>query len=96
VKPIVSEEIAHKIWDVLVEHCGARDDNWERDSFVLSVMKSWTEYRFCGSFGFGGKVWHNAGQFYVNYYREDETPEREAAKDAANLELARIYEEAFA
>lgn len=102
----ISEEIARKIWDVLVEHCGVRRPeegskelafDLYRDSFVRYATEgNWTEFRFCGNFGFGGKVWHNAGRFYVSFYSEDKTPEREAAKTAATLELTMIYEEAFA
>ena len=85
---------AEAIWDVLVEFCGARDDNIDRDSFIhCATDGNWTEWRFQGSLGFGGKVWNNAGKFYVTCYREDETPKRTAAIEAANEALADILRE---
>ena len=88
----VDEYTAEAIWDVLVEFCGAGE--FDRESFVICATDgNWTEWRFQGSLGFGGKVWNNAGRFYVNLYREDETPERIAARDKANEELEKILEE---
>ena len=67
-RPPVSEEIANKIWSVLIEHCGVRrpepgstEARYDSYSFVHDAMEgSWVEYRFGGAIGFGGKVWHNA------------------------------------
>ena len=92
----VDEITAECIWDVLVEHCGAHNDEegWNMLSFIQAATDGrWSQWRFQGTLGFGGKVWNNDGRFYVNYYREDETSEREAAQKAANVELAKIYEE---
>lgn len=37
--------------------------------------KCW-EYRFIGTLGFGGKLYHTLSKgFYVSCYREDESPE---------------------
>lgn len=87
----VEAESARRIWAVLVEECGADDDERHREDFVrCAVHVTWIEYRFCGSLGFGGKVWNNHG-FYVSCYGEDNTPEREAAIRRANDRLAAIY-----
>ena len=102
-RPPVSEEIANKIWSVLIEHCGVRrpepgstEARYDSYSFVHDAMEgSWVEYRFGGAIGFGGKVWHNAGKFYVSCYREEETPAVNAMIEAANKALAEIYTEAF-
>lgn len=68
-----------RIWDTLVKHAGAHEDG--RDGFLACAAEYGRErkleYRFCGSLGFGGKVWLNNGPYpYVNFYKEDETPER--------------------
>jgi len=90
----VPKEIASKIWDILVEHTGLRDDQWDRASFIYHAEGGeWTEYRFQGNLGFGGKVWNNADRWYVTCYREDESPERQEAIEGANAALARLREE---
>lgn len=95
-KAVIDKYVADCIWDVLVEFCGASDNEFDRFSFVNhACTNEWTEYRFGGVFSSGGKVWNNAGMFYVSYYREDETKERRAAMDKANLVLTEIHEEVF-
>lgn len=90
----VDEYTAEAIWDVLVEFCGATSDRLERDSFVYAATDGkWTEWRFQGFLGFGGKVWNNAGRFYVTCYREDETEKRRKSVEDANEALAEILEE---
>jgi len=72
---IFTVEQASEIWDILVQQVGA-PDNYERMCFMLHVAEgNWTEYRFPGKLGFGGKVWNNLGRVYVTCYRENETPE---------------------
>lgn len=58
----MTEEFAHKVYDVLVEECGARDDDsLDRDDFVYYQSRDTDftiyEYRFMGALGFGGKFW---------------------------------------
>jgi len=101
----ISEDVAHKIWDILVEHAGVRPpseeekiNGWDidRDSFVATASKGeWTEWRLGGSLGFGGKVWFNAGRWYVTSYREDETPERLETINRTNAALNQLWEETF-
>ena len=92
--PPVPEDIADKIWDVVERHCGADtrpDVAHGKRSFVRYALEgTWTEYRFCGNLGFGGKLWLNAGRIYVACYSEDSTPRRKAAIAAANMELNEI------
>jgi hypothetical protein len=98
-------EVANKIYDVLVHHCGARDEeittksgetyNPYRSDFVYEfseIDEPTREWRFCGDLGFGGKFWWN-GKFYVSCYAEDETPEIKKAIEKANEELWNIFEE---
>lgn len=75
----MSRDQAGAIWDVLVKHAGAGEH--DRESFVMAfshpaMRPTPTEWRFCGSLGFGGKFWDNAGQWYVSCYPEDATVER--------------------
>lgn len=95
----LSVDQANAVWDILVEHAGASDnpDVGERESFVhLQTTRHLTEYRFIGNLGSGGKFWRNTSKrpdgswgemWYINCYRESETPERLAAIQAANEAL---------
>lgn len=84
------------IYDVVVQECGARES--ERPDFVqqskFGTPDSCREWRFCGALGFGGKLrdrrftYDGLPRFYVDCYREDETPERRKMIDAANARLA--------
>lgn len=83
----------NKIFDILVEECGAAESL--RSNFVMEhESKDWpTEYRFCGKLGFGGKFWRypiGSPQFRVSCYTEDETFERLAMIKAANDRLAQF------
>ena len=79
--------------------CGVRDDKDDRAEFIYHFTKSPPpgEWRFSGALGFGGKLhthpgwWVNSDRcwvMYVDYYREDETPERRNAMEKANARLA--------
>lgn len=74
------------MWDVLVNEAGAFEG--DRGSFVhhqtTAGSRSTGEWRFCGALGFGGKFRRNVNrlpdgtwgeQWYVDCYRENETPE---------------------
>ena len=73
-----------KVWQILVEECGASQD----DMGFISRQGDFVEWRFIGALGFGGKVWKNRGQLYVNCYHENETPERLSMIKRANRRLA--------
>jgi hypothetical protein len=79
-----------KVYDILVEECGAHES--ERDSFIINQLEKDhpREWRFCGSLGFGGKFWRNSGRLYVNCYNEDATPKRLAMIEKANARLEKL------
>lgn len=94
----ITPEIAGKIFDVLIEHCGIRKD-WDaekRRDFVTCLTRARFdsfEYRFIGGLGIGGKVYLTPQRWYVSCYSEDSTPEREAMIKAANAALAPLFAE---
>ena len=90
----MNRETAIKIYDeVLIPVCEASDCPADRDHFIIiqTDERECPEFRFCGSLGFGGKFWVNDGRFYVNCYREDETPKRRKVIEKANEKLALIH-----
>ena len=97
----ITEEAANRIYDALIEHAGAyrvpeNECDLSRDSFVSYAAEgSWTEFRFQGALAFGGKVWNNAGRWYVNCYPEDRNETRKAIIEKTNSALAALFEETF-
>ena len=85
-------QVAHRIFDVLVNRCGAQEHH--REPFVRYLAdptrSSW-EYRFQGALGFGGKCYIDDWGVTVRCYPEDETPERRAMINAANKELTDLW-----
>lgn len=68
---------ANQIFDILVKECGA-SEYW-RNNFVHIHSEPHgrcQEYRFQGSLGFGGKFRNRENRWFVDCYKEDETPER--------------------
>ncbi len=59
----------------------------ERDNFLFAYSSGITEYRFCGKLGFGGKF-RCRREFYVDYYQENKTKERDEMVAKANARLA--------
>lgn len=84
--------LKHEVYGVLVDYCGAHNALSARRDFIASFPEC-REYRFMGSLGFGGKVWWNRGQLYVNCYPEHMTPEREVTIAATNKRLAALLAE---
>lgn len=87
-----TEEFAEKVYAVLVQHAGARDDEDELNGFVFHQSRENPpqEWRFCGKLGFGGKLWRRSygkPSLYVTCYKEDETEERRLIIDATNRAL---------
>jgi len=81
----------HACWSILVQHTGVREDG--REAFMQAALDPWrpfTEYRFQGSLGFGGKFWRYDGRLYCTCYPEDETKERLATIAKVNQLLAGI------
>jgi hypothetical protein len=87
---------ANAAFDVIEQECGAHPAL--RDDFVRYAVREKAssfgiEFRFQGHLGFGGKIHRNSNRnalFYVDYYPEDKTPERDAMQDNANTRLAEI------
>jgi hypothetical protein len=94
----IDKDVANKIYDILCEHAGAGpagggEDHW-RASFVRYATEgTWTEFRFMGSLGGGGKVWNNAGRWYVSCYREDEGKRQTKIIAKTNAALDKLFEE---
>jgi len=87
------EEIFKKAWAILVEHAGAVQHEYERDSFVRAFLETKhpaTEWRFSGYLGFGGKFWRNDGRYYVSCYPEDRNKKRDATIEKVNKLLAEL------
>jgi hypothetical protein len=94
-------ELANKVYDVLVEEAGATEEGSTGRTMFLN---SWpiTEYRFCGALGGGGKIRYQNGwpnlrtqrreRWYVTCYSEDETPERREIIERTNKRLAELVE----
>lgn len=85
---IMTEEIANRIYDILVEDCAA--SKIMRDSWVhhqTNPNEFTIEWRFSGLMGFGGKFWRNGGRWYVDAYSEDYTPKMEKLIAATNKKI---------
>ena len=90
-----------EVWDILVTECGAIKDPQSGHGFVSfayyfgdSTDHSIKEFRFMGDLGRGGKVWHRGHSTQpidVNYYSEDQTPERDEMERRANERLAELF-----
>ena len=68
----MTKEFLGKIYDILVKHAGAYEE--ERESFVFSINRTprIREWRFIGALGMGGKIWFNSEEApFVNCYAED-------------------------
>lgn len=90
-----TEQEANAIWDILIAEAGANGDLSARHDFLHEALSgNWTEWRFGGKLGFGGKVRNNMGRVYVTCYRENETPSVNAAIEKTN-ELLKQYEKSY-
>lgn len=85
----LDEEQANAIYSVLVAEAGA-GDGYNRHAFVFEFAGSapTSEWRFCGSLGFGGKF--RFPGLTVDCYPEDETPDRMACIARTNAKLAEL------
>jgi hypothetical protein len=86
----LAPDIAVWAYDILVEHLGAIPS--EAEYFVDVQRRGCEEFRFQGSAGFGGKLYHDSWRgLRVDCYPEDRNPERDAAIARANKALAVLY-----
>ena len=86
----IPEVWAGRILDLLIQDAGAHAR--DRDQFMRWAKDGYSEFRFCGTLGFGGKFWNNAGRWYISCYKEDSTPERERTIQAVNEKLVFLHE----
>jgi len=98
----IPENIADKIYDILVEHAGASPRDSERSGFIYHQGKKpdkynntggCAEYRFQGKLGFGGKFWNCNSRFYVNAYTEDTGSRESEIIQKVNELLKPLYED---
>lgn len=82
----MTAEQAEQVYDILVREAKAPDGSW-RQSFVLEFTgdRPTSEWRFCGSLGFGGKF--RFPRMTVDCYREDETPQALETISRTNAQL---------
>lgn len=77
------------MWGILVRECGASPKYAETFAAYMAEEGP-KEYRFSGSLGFGGKFYANSNGWYVAYYREDRTKERDEAMQRANAAIRNL------
>lgn len=91
-KITLTDEYAGRIYDILVEYCGALES--ERPDFIyVQTTELMVEWRFRGLLGSGGKFYRNAGVWYVQCYPEDATEERWSIINRVNLKLLDLHQE---
>lgn len=83
----LTEAKANLVYDILEQHAAA-SEYW-RNQFIQYMTDNSNgfpkEFRFQGSLGFGGKCYRDhAGKFYVQQYREDQTPESKKTIEKIN------------
>jgi len=86
---LLTEEFANKVYDVLVEHGGAKEDT--RSDFIFHHCEyeyGCMEWRFMGKLGSGGK--YRSERNGVSYYPESETSEMVKTKILIEEELSKI------
>jgi hypothetical protein len=80
-----------EVYDIVVEHGGAVPRH--KSDFVRHAIENhhpWTEWRFCGHLGFGGKLWRYDGRIYITCYPEDRNPDRMKLIEKVNKLIAAI------
>lgn len=100
-EPIITTEVAEKIWQILVDHAGAYvPPAGEYDSSKVSFIRNategtWTEFRFGGVLGFGGKIYNCHSRWLVGCYSEDEGVKQKKAIARSNAALDALFESTF-
>lgn len=80
------------IYDLLVDICGAIED--DRDNFIKAQTSDNPpfEYRFGGKLGFGGKFWNELPELKVTCYPEEENDNRIRTITKMNLYLRKLIQ----
>lgn len=89
----LNDDIARRVFDILVEHAGASESLWEQFAvYLTSDEPSGHEFRFQGDLGFSGKMIFQRRTFgpnlFVTYEPTDGTPEREEILKITNRALS--------
>ena len=82
----LSENLSGRIYDYLIEHCGASP--YQRDDFIQSFSHNECvprEWRFCGHYGLAGKFWWNNDKFYVSGWSQVEVSPEEYEEQNLHL-----------
>ncbi len=85
-------DLINKVYDILVETCGA--DQTKRVEFVMSLSNPARvpeEYNFGGILGAGGKFWIRS--FIVSCYKHDLNRERKKIITDANTKLMALRQQ---
>ena len=93
---VITEEMANRMFDVAVKHCGANERS--REMFVGYATRqelvhqgcSRGEFRFGGSLDSGGKIYFDRFAWYGGYYFEHKTKERDEMVKQANAALQEL------
>lgn len=90
----LSAEQARAIWTVLVEECGAREDDFDRFLYGHPGRDGGVsvEWRFGGHLGFGGKFYNEGHCWRVGCYPEDADPVTARRVLRANRRLQVLFE----
>lgn len=98
----ISKEQAEQVAWILHQECGLGLRNAEQMIYSITTDEPehiCHEYRFMGALGFGGKFRNNGNKDntpYVDFYPEDENPERVKMIENANKRLAELFSTAKA
>lgn len=87
------EEFYGQVWDILRDNVDASKNPYDRMNFIHHMLADkypCTEWRFCGSLGFGGKIYRNDRKLYVSCYPEDETRARRKLIKSVNKKLEKL------
>jgi len=87
--PNLSENLSGRIYDYLIENCGASP--YQRDDFIRAFSHNECvprEWRFCGHYGLAGKFWWNNNKFYVSGWSQGEVSTKEYEEQ--NLHLTNV------
>lgn len=84
----ITRDMAESIWEVLVIHCGASAAPRHQEAFAaIATEPEFSEYRFGGNLGFGGKFFATDTKWWVSCAKENDTAETMRMVNAANKEL---------
>ena len=95
----LTKDQAYRVYDLLMKY-GASKNPDSRETFMYyfteEIPRSSHEWRFCGMFGFGGKIRLQSHRgLSVDFYSEDETPERLNKLSELKKELEALQTELF-